>query len=120
MLWSASAKTKNPDAVVGLIDWWVNSPECANINLAERGVPCNTEILAAITPKLDKDAVRRWSSTSRTSSPSSPTPRSPRRPAAASSATPLFRYQTDVLFGRASTADAAQKFVDEMKSNLQG
>ena len=32
----------------------------------------------------------------------------------------LGRYATDVLFGRASTADAAQKFVDEMKSNLQG
>ena len=31
----------------------------------------------------------------------------------------LFRYETDVLFGRASTADAAQKFVDEMKSNLR-
>ena len=31
----------------------------------------------------------------------------------------LFRHGTDVLFGRASTADAAQKFVDELKSNLQ-
>ena len=32
----------------------------------------------------------------------------------------MFRYETDVLFGRSSTADAAQKFVDELKSNLQG
>ena len=55
MLWSASAKTKNPDAVVALIDWWVNSPECAAINLAERGVPCNTEILAEIKPKLSTE-----------------------------------------------------------------
>ena len=31
----------------------------------------------------------------------------------------MFRYGTDVLFGRASTADAAQKFVDEVKSNLK-
>ncbi len=64
--------------------------------------------------------IRRSSSTSRTSSPRSPTPRSPRRPAAARrSPPPCTRYATDVLFGRASTADAAQKFVDEMKSNLQ-
>jgi hypothetical protein len=32
----------------------------------------------------------------------------------------LFRNGIDVLFGRASSADAAQKFVDEVKSNLQG
>ena len=54
-LFSASAKTKNPEAVVAFIDWYVNSPESANINLAERGVPCNAEMLAAITPKLDKE-----------------------------------------------------------------
>jgi len=32
----------------------------------------------------------------------------------------MLRYQTEVLFGRQSTAEAAQKFVDEAKSNLQG
>ena len=32
----------------------------------------------------------------------------------------MFRYVTDVLFGKASTADAAKKFVDEIKSNLHG
>jgi multiple sugar transport system substrate-binding protein len=31
----------------------------------------------------------------------------------------LYRNGIDVLFGRASSADAAQKFVDEVKSNLQ-
>jgi len=30
----------------------------------------------------------------------------------------LTRYQSDVLFGRTSPADAAAKFVDEVKSNL--
>ena len=32
----------------------------------------------------------------------------------------MLRYATEVLFGRQSSAEAAQKFVDEMKSNLQG
>jgi hypothetical protein len=31
----------------------------------------------------------------------------------------LNRYQTDVLFGRSNSADAAKKFVDEAKSNLK-
>jgi multiple sugar transport system substrate-binding protein len=31
----------------------------------------------------------------------------------------MLRYEIDVLFGRSSTADAAQKFVDEVKSNLK-
>jgi hypothetical protein len=30
----------------------------------------------------------------------------------------MFRYETEVLFGRQTTADAAKKFVDEVKSNL--
>jgi multiple sugar transport system substrate-binding protein len=31
----------------------------------------------------------------------------------------LFRHGIDVLFGRTSSAGGAQKFVDELKSNLQ-
>ena len=120
MLWSASAKTKNPDAVVAL-DRLVG--ELARVRRhqpgrARRAVqhrdPGGDQAEAGQGPS------RRWSSTSRTSSPRWPTPRSPRRPAAASSETPCSATQTDVLFGKASTADAAQKFVDEMKSNLQG
>ena len=37
------------------INWMVNSPEAANINLAERGIPANTEMLALIEPKLSKE-----------------------------------------------------------------
>ncbi len=119
MLWSASAKTKSPDAVVALIDWWVNSPECAAINLTERGVPCNTEILAAIKPKLDKtqQAVVKYIEDIKPELAN--TPIAP-PPGGGKLGDIMFRYQTDVLFGKASTGEAAQKFVDEMKSNLQG
>ena len=53
-LWSASSQTKNPEAAVKFINWLVNSPESANINLAERGIPANTEMLALVQPKLSK------------------------------------------------------------------
>ena len=54
-LFSASARTKNPEAAVSFINWLVNSPESANINLAERGIPANTEMLALDQPKLSKE-----------------------------------------------------------------
>jgi multiple sugar transport system substrate-binding protein len=119
MLWSASAKTKDPDAVVALIDWWVNSPECAAINLTERGVPCNTEILAEIKPKLDKtqQAVVKYIEDIKPEL--ADTPIAP-PPGGGKLGDIMFRYQTDVLFDKSSTAEAAQKFVDELKSNLQG
>ena len=52
MLWSASAKTKNPEAAVAWINWFANTKEAADIDKAERGIPPNAEILADITPKL--------------------------------------------------------------------
>ncbi len=42
MLWSASAKTKNPDAAIAWINWFANDPAAANIDKAERGIPPNS------------------------------------------------------------------------------
>ena len=39
MLWSASAKTKNPEAAIAWINWFANDPAAAGIDLAERGIP---------------------------------------------------------------------------------
>jgi multiple sugar transport system substrate-binding protein len=118
MLWSASSRTKSPEEVVKLINWWVNSPECANINLAERGVPANTEILAAIKPKLSTDQAAVAKFIEDIKPELSDTPIAP-PPGGGKINDTLQRYQTDVLFGRSSSADAAQKFVDEAKSNLK-
>ncbi len=54
MLWSASAKTKNPDAAIAWINWFANDPAAADIDQAERGIPPNTEILAEVKPKLSE------------------------------------------------------------------
>lgn len=118
MLWSASARTKSPESVGQLINWLVNSPESANINLAERGIPANTEILASIEPKLSpvQQKVAKFIADIEpelTTSPVAPPP------GGGSIGTVLLRHQLDVLFGRMSPADAAAKFVDELKSNLR-
>jgi multiple sugar transport system substrate-binding protein len=118
MLWSASAKAKNPDAAVAWINWFANSPEAANIDKAERGIPPNAEILAEVEPKLSpaQKVVAQYITDIKTEVAT--TPIAP-PPGGGTIAEILFRHGIDVLFGRASSAEGAQKFVDELKSNLQ-
>jgi multiple sugar transport system substrate-binding protein len=118
MLWSASSRTKNPDEAVAMINWWVNSPECANINLAERGIPANTEILAGITPKLSPAQAGVAKFIADIKPELSTTPIAP-PPGGGKIGDILSRAQAEVLFGRSSTAEAAKKFVDEAKANLK-
>jgi multiple sugar transport system substrate-binding protein len=117
MLWSASAKTKQPEAAVAWINWWVNTQEAADIDKAERGIPANGELQDAIRPKLSPaqqtvskfiDAIKPELGTTPIAPP----------PGGGTLVEVMFRNQTDVLFGRANVADAAKKFVDELKSNL--
>jgi len=118
MLWSASAKTKNPDAAIAWINWFANSQEAADIDRAERGIPPNSDLLAAVTPKLSKaqQVVAKYITDIK--SEVGETPIAP-PPGGGTLASVLFRHGTDVLFGRTSAADGAQKFVDEVKSNLK-
>jgi multiple sugar transport system substrate-binding protein len=118
MLWSASAKTKNPDAAIAWINWFANSTEAADIDKAERGIPPNSELLAHITPKLSpaQQAVAKYITDIK--SEVGATPIAP-LPGGGTLGTVLFRHGSDVLFGKASSADAAKAFVDEVKSNLK-
>jgi multiple sugar transport system substrate-binding protein len=119
MLWSASAKTKNPDAAIAWINWFANDPAAANIDLAERGIPPNSEILAEVKPKLSaaQQEVAKYIVAIKPEVGS--TPIAP-PPGGGTIANVMFRHGTDVVFGRTSPAEGAKKFVDEMKSNLQG
>ena len=118
MLWSASAKTKNPDAAIAWINWFANDQAAADIDKAERGIPPNSEILAGVTPKLSEaqQVVAKYITDIKTEVAN--TPIAP-PPGGGTLAEVLFRNGIDVLFGRTSSADAAQKFVDEVKSNLK-
>jgi len=118
MLWSASSKTKNPDAAIAWINWFANSPDAANIDKAERGIPPNAEILAEVKPQLSpaQQVVAKYITDIKPEV--GDTPIAP-PPGGGTIATVLFRHGIDVLFGRTSSADGAQKFVDELKSNLQ-
>src|SRR5918995_2916664 len=117
MLWSASAKTKNPEAAVAWINWWVNSTEAVDIDKAERGIPANAELQAHIQPKLSPAQQQVSKFITDIKPELATTPIAP-PPGGGTLVEVMFRNQTDVLFGRASVADAAKKFVDELKSNI--
>ena len=122
MLWSASAKTKNPEAAVAWINWFANSTEAVNIDKAERGIPPNSELLAEVTPKLSpaQQTVAKYITDIKSEvATTPPAPPSGGGTLAQPAGGIMLRYEIEVLFGRSSTADAAQKFVDEVKSNLQ-
>ena len=103
MLWSASAKTKNPDAAVAFIDWLVNSPEAADLLLAERVMPANGEIQAAIKPKLSKDQQTVQQFLTDIKPELADTPIAP-PPGGGKVGDVMLRFATEVLFGRQSTA----------------
>ena len=117
MLWSASSKSKNPDAAIAWINWFANTPDAANIDLAERGIPPNTEILAEVKPKLSsaQKVVAKYIEDIKPEV--GETPIAP-PPGGGTIQTVIFRHGIDVLFGKTSPADGAKQFVDEMKSNL--
>jgi multiple sugar transport system substrate-binding protein len=118
MLWSASAKTKNPDVAIAWINWFANSPDAAAIDKAERGIPPNSEILAGVQSQLSpaQQTVAKYITDIK--SEVGATPIAP-PPGGGTLGGVLFRHGTDAFFGRTSTADAAKKFVDEVKSNLK-
>ncbi|HEY9289744.1 MAG TPA: sugar ABC transporter substrate-binding protein [Microlunatus sp.] len=118
MLWSASSRTKDPEAAGKLIDWWVNSSECANINLDERGLPANVDLVKQITPKLTGTGrtVAKFIADIKPELGDSPVAPPP---GAGNLGDVLNRYQTDLLFGRININDAANKFVEEVNSNIQ-
>lgn len=117
MLWSASAKTKNPDAAKAWIDWWVNSTEAVDIDKAERGIPANSELQKHIEPKLSPAQQTVSKFIADIQPEVAATPIAP-PPGGGTATEVMFRNMTDVLFGRAKAPDAAQKFVEELKSNL--
>jgi multiple sugar transport system substrate-binding protein len=118
MLWSASAKTQNPEAVVAWINWYANSPEAGNIEKAERGIPPNSELLAAVEPNLSAAQKRVAKYITDIAPEVANTPIAP-PPGGGTIAEKLQRHGLEVLFGRANSADAAQKFVEELKADLQ-
>lgn len=119
MLWSASARTENPEAAVEFINWIINSTEAGDIELAERGIPANTEVAAAIESQLEGPQQRVLQFINDIVPELGETPIAP-PPGGGQFGSLLLRYATDMLFGNIDAAGAAQGFHDELVAELGG
>ena len=112
MLWSVSAQSKQPEAAVKLVNFFVADIEAGKLLGVERGVPSSEAVRKAVAPTLD-DLGRAMSDyITLISDKVGPLPPSPPR-GAGEIATLLRRVNEQVGFGRLSPTDGARQFVTE-------
>lgn len=118
MLWSVSARSENPEAAVAFINWMMNTTESGEIGLAERGMPPNTEVSAAIQDQLSETQQRVSQFINDIVPELGETPVVPPAGGGNQFGALLLRYGSDVLFGNQTIDAASQGFVDELSSSI--
>ncbi|WP_104110893.1 MULTISPECIES: ABC transporter substrate-binding protein [unclassified Arthrobacter] len=115
--WSASARTKNPEAAAALIDFLANSTAAGEALLADRGVPTSTVVRAAVADKMTPADVKVIEFIDGIKDKLGPVP--PAVPKGAGAMEDIIkRYASEVMFTRQTPSDAAKKAVDEMTAAL--
>ncbi|MET7339030.1 sugar ABC transporter substrate-binding protein [Nonomuraea sp. NPDC005650] len=119
--YTASAKTKYPDAVAKFMNFVINDRRAGEILLTERGAPANTKIRKALqdsgklTP-ADSQSIDFLNALSEVAM--NPPPAVP--PVGAGGFQDILRrYTVEVLFGREAPASAAQKLIDEANASIK-
>lgn len=118
MLWSASSRTKNPEAAGKLINFLVNDESSIKIIKAERGMPPNLKMRALISGDLDPSDKK---SAAFLEAVTPGIKDAPIPPLVGSSAAldALNRLTTDMSFGRTTPEAAAEAFVTEAKAAIK-
>jgi len=114
MYWSISSRSKAPAQAGGLINQFLNTTEAGELQLAERGVPANPEVLAVVKPKLsptDQLAVDYLEAIKPEVKNVPPVP--PK--GTSTTATVAQRHIQDLIFDRATPAAAAKAFKSEIE-----
>ncbi|TCC41231.1 ABC transporter substrate-binding protein [Kribbella speibonae] len=118
MFWSISARSKHQKEAAEFVNYLANSTAAGDVLLAERGVPPNTEVRAAVTPKLqpaDAASAKFIQDISKDLGDPSPAP-----PVGGGQVEKIIqRYTTEVLFGRQAPEAAAKAFLDEVNGELK-
>lgn len=115
--WSASSRTKHPEEVAKFINFLANDVKAGETLLADRGVYPNSEVRAAIEPKLTPADVKVVKFIDQIKDELGEAPAPP--PKGAGSIQEIIkRYTSEVLFERLSPEEAGKKAHDEMKSAI--
>lgn len=119
MFWSASSRSKHPEAAAKFIDYLTNSPEAGAILMTDRGVPTNADIVESITPSLkpaDTTVVSFLTDIEPDVKDAPPVP-----PVGAGSVQNVIkRYTDEVLYDRLTPQAAAEAFKKEVESMISG
>ena len=115
--WSASSRTKHPEETAKFIDFLANNKKAGEALLADRGVHPNSDVRAAIEPKLTPADIKVVKFIDQIKDELGEAPAPPPKGAGAIQEI-VKRYTSEVLFNRLSTDEAGKKAHDEMKSAI--
>ena len=118
-LYTISARTASPENAAAFVDFLVNDPDAGRLILTDRGVPAVAAVREAILPELSATAQREVAYIDDLSTLDlQPTWVGPAGSTAIEEITP--RYQSEVLFGSMTPAEAAQGWFDEATAAVAG
>ncbi|WP_375372221.1 ABC transporter substrate-binding protein [Pseudarthrobacter sp. AB1] len=115
--WSASSRTKHPVETAKFINFLTNNTKAGEALLADRGVYPNSDVRAAIEPKLTPADIKVVQFIDQIKDELGDAPAPPPKGAGAIQEI-VKRYTSEVLFNRLSTDEAGKKALDEMKSAI--
>ncbi|GAA3286550.1 ABC transporter substrate-binding protein [Nesterenkonia halobia] len=118
MFLSASAETEHPEAAKKFIEFFVNSKEAGEINGMERGLPANLDVREMVLEDVsgpEQKAADFIAEVEQQVDDTVPVP----PPGFSDFMGIITRHETEVLFGRTTTEEAAGEMVEELKSTLE-
>ncbi len=115
---SITAKSKNQVAAAKFLDYYFNNMDAGKVMLAERGLPPNTEILAAIKSSLGASDQKAATYMNDIAGEVRDAPVPP-PPGASTFQAIMERYVEDVQFGRKAADAAAKGLYDEAKAQIK-
>lgn len=117
MYWVAPSASPHQEQARQLIDFLVNAPEAGLALLGDRGVPSNSVIKDVVLPKLDPAAAEAVQFITDLTPDAGPfVPRAPLGGGSVENS--LQRATSDVLFGKLTPEQGAQRMIDEMKAAI--
>jgi len=117
MSFSVGRATEHPDQATMLVDFLINDVEAGKILGVARGLPTNTDVLAAVAPSLSPGDKAVYDYQQSVTSLLLPTP--PAQPKGGGAIKQEFqRVYDEIIFGRISNADGAKRLVDEAENLL--
>jgi multiple sugar transport system substrate-binding protein len=117
MLFSVSAQSKQREAAVKLVDFYVADSDAGKLLGVERGVPPSEAVREVVAPTLDELGRAMADYISLVRDKVGPLPPAPPR-GAGEIATALLRVNEQVGFGKVSPADGAKQLVSEANAIL--